>query len=127
MKDFVLPEAVYRQALWAVRDVGRLKEKLAAEGDGPAGPYADAAARQIKSGKAKRQADPTARAGGDRAEIALRIENIERALTCVPAEYRESVRARAFDGSDGGQIEEAVWKKWRQIFIYNVAVNLGLY
>ena len=28
MKDYVLPETVYRQALWAVKDMKRLKEEL---------------------------------------------------------------------------------------------------
>lgn len=29
IKEYILPEAVYRQALWAARDMGRLMEKLA--------------------------------------------------------------------------------------------------
>ena len=28
LKDYRLPEAVYRQALWAVKDTNRLKEEL---------------------------------------------------------------------------------------------------
>ena len=28
LKDYKLPEAVYRQALWAIKDVNRLKEEL---------------------------------------------------------------------------------------------------
>lgn len=36
IKEYILPEAVYRQALWAARDMGRLMEK-ACRGKGPPG------------------------------------------------------------------------------------------
>ena len=33
MKNYILPEAVYRQALWAVKDLNRLKAELNKEID----------------------------------------------------------------------------------------------
>ncbi len=125
MTDYVLPQAVYRQALYAVKDLNRMKRKLT---------YLEESAsllegREMKlvtGGKGK-LADLTAKRAVDIATVKTRIEAIESAFTNVPEAYRGTISDKLL--SDVPYSEEHsinTWKKWQQILIYHVAVNLKL-
>lgn len=125
MTDYVLPQAVYRQALYAVKDLTRMKRKLT---------YLEESAcllegREIKiitGGKGK-LADFTAKRAVDLATAKTRIKAIEDAFTNVPEAYREAIMDKlVFDVPYSEEHSINTWKKWQQILIYHVANNLRL-
>lgn len=92
IKEYILPEAVYRQALWAARDMGRLMEKLAEARDrlGETVP----SNMGYKHNRRLSRSDPTYGQAREMINLALRIEGIERALDTVPADFRKGIRKK---------------------------------
>lgn len=124
-KEFVLPEAVYRQALWAAKDLLRLKsrleelqEEIANQGGGSI----------VKEGKIiGKHTDMAAEKAVEAANLSMRINAIEDALISIPEKYREGIRRNVFYGLPyGDDYHDNTWKKWKQVYIYYVAQNLGL-
>ena len=76
MKSYVLPEAVYRQALWAVKDLPRLKEilerSLCSEGDLPQTSLV--AENGGSSGKTWADKDFTGQSAVERAMTSVKIQ-----------------------------------------------------
>lgn len=125
LKPYVMPEAVYRQALWAAKDMARLRQRMEDlnEKTGGTSRLKADAARGRRSGVS----DPTYREAEEYINLSMRVECIERALTSVPAQYREGISRRLFRGEDyGAEYGEENWKKWQQVYLYHVAVNLRL-
>ena len=74
------------------------------------------------------RSDPTYGQAREMINLALRIEGIERALDTVPADFRKGIRKKfMYDEDYGEEYEETIWKRWQQVFLYNVAINLGIY
>ena len=123
MKEYLLPETVYRQALWAARDLPRLKEKLEeAKENQDALPSSDPA-RQPCSGSDS----ITERRGQKISSLTMRIEAIESALYSVPEKYRKGLSEKLFyRKAFNDDFNPNTWKKWQQICIYNIARNLDL-
>ena len=125
MKEYVLPETVYRQALWAIKDMARLKEELnkAIESiDNIHSPnfFNESVGKGIYS-------DTTAHKADRLITITSRIDSIEAALFYVPEKYRQGLRSKLMEGGTyGDQFHPNTWKKWQQVYIYHVAKNLGL-
>ena len=125
LKEYVLPETVYRQALWAVKDISRLKDELnrAVENiDNIHSPsfFNESVAKGVYS-------DTTAKKADRLITITNRIDSIEAALFSVPEKYRQGLRKKLMEGgSFGDQFHPNTWKKWQQVYIYHVAKNLGL-
>lgn len=72
--------------------------------------------------------DRTGSKGSTMADISMRIYQIESALKAIPAYYRNGIKCKFEDcGNLGDTCNSEVWKKWQQIFIFNVAKNLNLY
>jgi hypothetical protein len=126
MKDFLLPEAVYRQALWAAKDMPRLKEQLK-----NAREELDVLPNRDFTQEVKSQSDVldlTATVASRISNLTMRIEAIEMALLVLPKKYREGIRRKMFFGENyADEYHPNTWKKWQQIYIYNVAINLGIY
>ena len=126
LKSFRLPEAVYRQALWAVKDLPRLKEKKK-ELEDMLG-CIPAAYTGIPRGRSGCYSDQTARIAGEMAETALRLRKIEESLNVVPLQYREEILGKlAYDIPYSDRFHLNTWKRWQQIYLYQVAVDLHLY
>ena len=126
LKPYLLPEAVYRQALWAVRDLPRLKEKLenleASIGN------ESCAVIEIPAGKNGFLSDRTGKQAGELAELSMRIGAIEEALQEIPAPYRKGILDKlAYGVAYGDEFHPNTWKKWQQIYLYHVAQGLRLY
>lgn len=125
MKEYVLPEAVYRQALWAVKDVNRLKGELKKEIDSIENLHSPYYFNE-PVGKGL-YSDSTAKKGDKLLIITNRIDSIEAALFYIPEKYRKGMRDKLIDGgSFGDEFHPNTWKKWQQVFIFHVAKNLGL-
>ena len=125
LKEFVLPETVYRQALWAVKDINRLKEELnkAIEDiDNIHSPnfFNESTGKGLYS-------DITAKKADRLIVITNRIDSIEAAMFSIPEKYRQGIRNKLMNGEAyGDQFHPNTWKKWQQVYIYHVAKNLGL-
>ncbi len=125
MKEYVLPEAVYRQALWAIKDIGRLKSelnRLIEDVDSiPGRGFVNEST--VKGG----YSDITAKKAERLVTLTNRIDNIESALFYVPERYRMGLRRKLHEGgSFGDEFHPNTWKKWQQVYVYHVAKNLGL-
>lgn len=126
MKEFLLPETVYRQALWAAKDLPRLKERLELKlHHESCMPGSSLCERTSQPG---RYSDFTGKRASEIANLAMRVESIESALFTIPEKYREGMQSKLFYGKEfGDDFHPNTWKKWQQVYIYNVAVNLGIY
>ncbi|MBR6473111.1 MAG: hypothetical protein IKS99_05240 [Firmicutes bacterium] len=124
--SYLLPQAVYRQALYAVKDLIRLKRKLFYLREiSDDLKVSDPSEIMMKGGAVS---DVT---GNIATEISLtedRIMAIERAFRKLPEKYREGIIDKLiYDVPyDEGLHCINTWKKWQQVLIYYVAVNLNL-
>lgn len=125
MKSYLLPEAVYRQALWAVKDLPRMREKLME--------LEQSIDRlpQIYTGQPRCSgihADLTAARAGQMANLAMRIRIIEDSLKIVPEKYQDGILDKVAYGVPYPDLHHSnTWKRWQQVFLYQVAVGLQLY
>lgn len=125
MKEFVLPEAVYRQALWAAKDLLRMKNRIK-ELQGKIDAVSSQIVRESRISGA--YSDRTGNMATEMASLSARIKAIEGALVSVPGKYRGGIENKLFRGLDfGDDYHPNTWRKWQQVYLYNVAVNLGLY
>ncbi|MDD7512235.1 MAG: hypothetical protein PUK21_07715 [Peptostreptococcaceae bacterium] len=102
MTDFLLPDEVYYQCLWAVRDLRRMER----------------AAMEMKK-----------REGYSPLQIMnmeARVRAIRGALCQVPEAYREYIMRSIIAHDTGRNFPTDMWKPWKQKFLYNVAVNLSI-
>ena len=125
MKNYLLPEAVYRQALWAVKDLNRLRDELNKAIDsiddlhGPSF-FNEPIGAGIYS-------DTTAKKADKLISLTHRIDSIESAMFYIPERYRDGMRNKLVNGgSFGDEFHPNTWKKWQQVYIYHVAKNLEL-
>jgi len=128
LKSYVLPEAVYRQALWAVKDLPRLKSTLErvllSEGRLPG----SSAVSEHTGERDPYEKDYTGKEAMERAMLTMKIQAIEDAFFQIPYKYREGIRMKLTEGKAyGDDFHINTWKKWQQIYIFYAAKNLGLY
>lgn len=124
--SYLLPQTVYRQALYAVKDLTRLKKKLLyLEYDVSGIVPGDPSAIMSNGGSIS---DVT---GNRASEIALtesRIKAIESAFEMVPDKYRRGLKEKIIYDVPSEKLDHSVntWKKWQQVLLFHVAVNLKL-
>ena len=129
VKDYVLPQPVYRQALWAVKDLERLKQKLTElKADAYVLGGHDLTMPVLGYGTGL-VCDSTGSKAVKIAVLARRIEAIEKALFAVPEKYRSGIEGKLTRNEhyDEELAHLNTWKKWQQIFLYNVAENLQIF
>lgn len=98
MNAYVLPKEVYHQCLWVVRDVERL-QALALHA-------ADRSLPQCSAARA-------------------RLEAIYAAMNKIPEEYRQGIFDQIVNREPfKNGAHENTWKKWKQRFLYELAINL---
>ena len=125
MKSCLLPEAVYRQALWAVKDLPRMRETLL-ELEQSLDCLPQAYVGQPRSSGS--YSDLTAKRAGQMANLALRIRTIEDSLKAVPMEYRDGILDKLAYGVPYPDRHHAnTWRRWQQAYLYQVAQGLHLY
>ena len=126
IKSCKLPEAVYRQALWAVKYLPRMKEKLMElEEMLDCLPSAYVDTPRKSSGTVS---DQTAQLASRMANLAFRIQMIEGSLQAVPAVYRDGILGKLAYGIPYSDCFHAnTWKRWQQVYLYQVAMELHLY
>ena len=99
-RSMKLPDCVYHQCLWIVRDMDRLNEVAGSE-------YVSLEVTVARE----------------------RIRCISSALESVPVEFRAGILENIVKrGSGFGAFaSNNTWRRWKQIFLYTFARNLGLY
>ncbi len=125
LKSCLLPETVYRQALWAVKDLPRMRESLLEM------EQSLDCLSQVYTGQPRGSgihSDMTAKRAGQMANLALRIRIIEDSLKVVPVEYRDGILDKVAYGVPYPDFRHPnTWRKWQQAFLYEVAHGLHLY
>lgn len=127
-KPFKLPETVYRQALWAARDLPRMQEKLAeleetADLLSAADPTRPARGRDCTD-----ISDITGKKAVELAQLTLRIRAIEDGFLAAPPKYRSGLREHlSFGAAYPEDFHRNTWKKWQQIVLYTIARKLKIF
>ena len=124
-KEYVMPDAVYYQSLWAVRDLNRMEHRLEEINN-------DRGERE-KSGSFVHEPEqkgtlwqPTEEQAMERVILEERIKAIHEALSIVPEIYRPYILSNIILKKSGSDFPNKFWKIWKQRFLYYVAKNLSL-
>ena len=125
LKDFVLPDAVYYQTVWAVRDLERMENRI------------KDLDREIRAGhtgssivcEGKRNYSvmrPTENRAIEKAMLESRVKAIRSALNLVPEAYRGFIMDNIVRRKNTQGYANKIWRVWKQRFLYQVARNLSL-
>lgn len=112
-----VPRPVYFQCFWTVKDIDRLK-RLEAIGNYSHKP--DEMVFFVDDEEVIRNAEVLTQA-------AWKLECIREAIKKVPEEYRQAtIDSIVYNVPFGDVAHENTWRKWRQVFIRELAKNLLL-
>lgn len=101
-REYIMPDEVYYQTLWAVRDLGRMENQLLLmEEEGKYGTI-------------------------ENLSLQSRVNSIKQALQDVPDIYREPILRNIKLRYTGSEFPDMMYKIWKQRFLYNVARNLSI-
>ena len=125
-KSYLLPQTVYRQALYAVKDLDRLRKKLLFMEEDASGILPSDPSVIMSRGGAV--SDITGNRASEMALTESRIEAIESAFGYVPPKYRSGLEDKLIYDVPVSRLGYSVntWKKWQQVLLYHVAVNLKI-
>ena len=118
MRHYVLPDAVYYQSIWAVRDLHRMESRLLELENQNDSFVCDGGSESI--GYRGSLVHPR-----EKDILERRIGEIYAALESIPEDYRSVVLQNIVLRS-AGQTSLEDWRYWKQRFLYNVAKNLSL-
>ena len=123
-KKFVMPDAVFHQSIWAVRDLERMETRLKELDE-------EDRLMRGKSIVSDRGGNfvlhrSTEEMAVERAILAERIAGIRSALNVVPEEYRSFILSNLILRTSGKAYPGKMWKYWKQRFLYAVAKNLTM-
>lgn len=123
---YLLPQTVFKQAVWAVKDLPRLKERY--EQLKSSAYVIGSHSMLLEAGINSNLSDVTADNAIELVNISNRIKAIEDAIPNIPEKYREGVVLHLTNDVQYDELYANIktWRKWQQIFIYHCAVNLML-
>lgn len=114
---FTIPREVYYRCIWLVRDASRLERIVGifrTDGGSPEEDSGGTEWTRIVDG------DITARAEAD-------LEAINTALDKIPDVYRRGIILNITEGKTFSELAHPnTWKKWKRLFIYQLAQELHL-
>ena len=118
LKTSEIPEELYRQTLFMIKDYDRMKEEYDnAIWDSPEPP--DGQPRGSNAG------DPTSREGLKRAELFRKLQAIEQAKLSLPEEYRDGVWNNVlYKTPYPKSAHRKTWWQYKTAFILRVARNM---
>ncbi len=123
---YLLPQTVYRQALYAIKDLDRLRGKLF---------YLEEVSSSLKSIDPSELffcggsvSDVTGDLASEMAQTETRIRAIEKAFRKIPEKYRRGIEDKLIYDVPYDESQHCIntWKKWQQVLIYHVATNLQI-
>lgn len=119
---YALPRTLYRRVVHLVKDYDRLKDD-----------YHDLlnstppALSETSSLKGSYISNPTERKALRLSLMGKDLEAVEQALILIPNEYRESIFDHIkYSTPYPDYAGISTYKRWKQLFLYHVAENLGL-
>ena len=125
-KKYVLPDAVYYQSLWAVRDLERMEERIKELSDTRDAMERSGSLVQEPGISYGIRRTPTENAAIERAMLEERVRGIHAAISHIPDGYRSYVLSNIIMKNSGKTFPNKVWRIWKQRFLYDVAVNLAI-
>ncbi|MBQ3281623.1 MAG: hypothetical protein IJH41_04375 [Eubacterium sp.] len=125
-KDLVMPDTVYYETIWAVRDLYRMEQQLEILkneiSDGAL--HTTSVVSDIKDDYEAR--NPTEEKVMQKAALERRVRAINDALNTIPLAYRQFVLDNIILQKSYNCFPNKFWRIWKQRFLYNVARNLFL-
>lgn len=127
-RELVMPDAVYYQTIWAVRDLERMRARVKElEHDERTGNIQSYNALNVNdTNRDYGSIRPTERHAVEKATLEARIEAIDKAIRTVPPVYRNFILENIVMRKSVKTYPNKLWRVWKQRFLYNVAVNLNL-
>lgn len=123
--EFVMPDAVYYQSIWAVRDLSRMEKRvMELENDRQNYGRRDNVVKDRRVDY--RLANPTEKRALEKVLLENRIKAIYSALNIVPESYRKFIYENITIRKEPAGFHTKIWKIWKQRFLYHVAKNLSL-
>ena len=113
-KDIVMPDAVYYQTLWAVRDLRRMEGRLAI------------LRQEIESGPVRAAGVVSEDMVIEKTMLEARVKAIHDALQGIPIVYRGYILDNIILHRQHSSFPNKIWKMWKQRFLFDVAKNLSL-
>jgi hypothetical protein len=112
-----VPKPVYYQCVWILKDIERLKRLEAVDNYRSS---KDEFVVFVDEEEVIRNAEVLCQAR-------FKLECIRKALLAVPEDYRQmTIDSIVYGLSFGDMAHENTWRRWRQIFIRELAGNLNL-
>lgn len=128
LKRFLLPEAVFRQAYWAMRDMNRMKAELTRLNEERDVIASGTGILSNQSFGTSTISDITGNRAVKIAHLSSRILAIEAAFDEIPEEYRQGLWDKNVENLGYSASAHAnTWKKWQQVLMFHVARNLQIY
>ena len=125
-KNLVMPDAVYYQSIWAVRDLYRMEDQIKLiDQDINMG---DVMSTGIVSEdtNAYNVSNPTEDIIVQKSTLERRVKAIRDALETVPLAYRQFILDNIIRQKAYKCFPNKLWRIWKQRFLFNVAKNLSL-
>lgn len=122
-RDLVMPDAVYYQSIWAVRDLIRMEERLKTIDHNLSGLSARPQGLVRDPVAGRRDAGVV---NAERKILETRVDAIRKALEGVPPSYRDFIIDNIIKKKSGADYPNKIWRVWKQRFLYDVAKNLSL-
>lgn len=125
-KGLKLPDTVYRQAVWAARDLPRLRKKLSELEEERDTLYAADPSRERLSRNGS-VFDMTGKKAAELAQLSQRVRAMEAAFEITPDKYQQGIRDYLCLGEAYPEtFHRNTWKRWQKVVIYQLAVNLKI-
>lgn len=123
--EYVMPDAVYYQTIWAVCDLVRMESRLE-ELNEDRDLSVHSHSLVMDGGATTEISRPTEKYALEKVLLENRISAIRSALEIVPDSFRGLVLSNIIMQTSGRDFPNKMWKYWKQRFLYGVAKNLQL-
>lgn len=125
MKDYLMPDTVYYQSIWAVRDLermeNRIKELKASVDDDATSSFVMES--YLQDGNV---AKPSEAKAMELVILEERVSLIKDAMNIIPENYKRYVLSNIILKNSGVSFPNKLWRVWKQKFLFNVAKNLSI-
>lgn len=122
-QEYVMPDTVYYQCLWAVRDLERMEERLKELKREEKACSSSLICERRGNSLLRR---PTENRALERAILEERIAGIKDALSIVPESFRPFILSNIILKTAVKGPHSKLWRIWKQRFLYEVAKNLSI-
>ena len=126
VRDYVMPDAVYYQSLWAVRDLYRMEERIKELEEGERSGFVRASNIVSDVDISYEQVRPTEKHAVEKVTLENRVKAIRGALEEVPPAYRDAIMENIVKKTSVSLFPSKMWRIWKQKFLFGVARNLSL-